>query len=148
MNSRIISAIVAVVIIIIVWITWSRRSATETLKREFMSGFWCASAVDCAAKGYSDAYMYMGVPENDTNISRAYIVALKGGRGSINQPFDFDASTAWSGGPICGKMRIGDSEYDIAVDLDLAQGKMVWRDSFGVPLFTWEKNNRITAELG
>lgn len=140
--------IVAVVIIVIlIYFVWKKRRESFQDARKFITGFWCASPLDCDMKGYRAAYLYMGLPDDDTNISRAYIVALKGGRGSINRPFDFDMQQAFTGGPICGKMRIDGQVCDIAIDLDLILGRMVWRDSFGRPLFIWEKNSRITSNL-
>lgn len=143
-----IAIMVVIVIIFIFWFWHAMRVGRCKREREFMTGFWCASPESCNTKGYREAYMYMGVPENDTNISRAYIVALKGGRGVINRPFDFDMKSAFSeGGSVCGKMNIDGRTADIAIDLDFLTSRMVWRDSFGNPLFTWEKNSRVTSEL-
>lgn len=90
----------------------------------------------------------MGAPKDDTNISRAYIVALKGGRGVINRPFDFDTEHAWTGNrAVCGKINVGGHVSDVAIDLDLLASRMVWRDSFGKPLFVWEKNSHLTSQL-
>lgn len=113
-----------------------------------MTGFWCASPLDCDMKGYRAAYLFMGMPENDTNISRAYIVALKGGRGIINRPFDFDVHQAFTGNAVCGRMRLNNREIcDVAINIDLLTGRMIWRDTFGKPLFVWEKNSRVTSDL-
>lgn len=140
-------AVVLVIIIVLAFWYWTFKGRCRR-EREFMTGFWCASPENCNMKGYREAYLYMGVPENDTNISRAYIVALQGGRGVINRPFDFDMSSAFTeGGTICGKMNIGGETADVFIDLDFLASRMVWRDAYGNPLFTWEKNSRVTSEL-
>ena len=142
--------IIVAIIVLIFWLAYSVRESQcrEKRDREFMTGFWCASPTSCDAKGYRGAYLYLGAPNNDTSVSHAYIVALKGGRGVINRPFDFDTTRAWTNnGSICGKMLLDGQESDIAIDLDLLTGRMVWRDSFGNPLFEWEKNSRVTSTL-
>lgn len=139
--------VVVAIIIVLIYYAWSTRREKFLSARRFMTGFWCASPLDCDTKGYRSAYLYMGLPINDVGVSRAYIVALKGGRGSINRPFDFDVQQAFTGGPICGKMCFDGQVCDVAIDLDPLLGRMVWRDTYGTPLFTWEKNARVTANL-
>lgn len=146
-TAMILTIVLVLVIIIIfyLYVTSRRRSATS--RREFMTGFWCASPVDCEAKGYRGAYLYLGPPIDDAQTSRAYIVALKGGRGHINCPFDFSATDSWSGNSLCGTMAVNGESHDISVDLDFLRGRMTWRDTFGNPLFVWEKNAHITNDL-
>jgi hypothetical protein len=142
------AAIAIVIVIIIIFLAVRMHKARCGQEREFMTGFWGASPESCNAQGYREAYLYMARPDNDTNISRAYIIALKGGRGVINRPFDFDVEHAWTkGGKICGKINVDGHVSDMAIDLDLLVGRMVWRDSFGRPLFTWEKNARLNSDL-
>lgn len=141
--------IVVVIIIVVILLVhnWDQRKIIAT-EREFITGFWCASPVDCEQKGYRGAFLYVGQPADDTGTSRSYIVALKGGRGQINRPFDFDVSKAWTGcGSSNGRIAIDGEVHDVAIDLDYAKGRMIWRDSRGDPLFVWEKNVRVTNDL-
>lgn len=147
--------IIVVIIILIICIChiWRMRTHQE---REFMSGFWCASPDDCATKGYRGAYLYIDSPTvgwspyrplNDIGASRAYIVALKGGTGQINRPFDFDVQKSPFSGVTCGRMCLDGYNCDVVINLDFINGRMIWRDKHGVPLFTWEKNARVTSEI-
>lgn len=152
MDSKIVAFIIAILVAIIIVLAVSYGAHLYHLakaNREFMSGFWCASPEDCDVKGYQNAFMYIGMPENDTDISRAYIVALKGGSGHINTPFDFDVKESWMNGkgPMCGAMYVDGEKYDMMIDIDFTGGKMVWRDLGGKPLFVWEKNGKLSSIL-
>ena len=147
MHMNLLVAVIIVLVILLVFWHVSRATRCQS-EREFMTGFWRASPMSCDMAGYREAYLYMGAPKDDTNISRAYIVALRGGRGTINRPFDFDAEHAWTNnGKVCGKININGQTSDVAIDLDLLIGRMVWRDAFGKPLFVWDKDSQLTSRL-
>jgi len=149
-----ILAVIIIIIIVIATLQWRRERAMRIAReRSFMSGFWCATRASCDMAGYRDAYLYIGEPRDEIARSRAWIVALKGGRGVINRPFDFDVERAWIGGGsasdgvVCGKIDVGDDICDVAIDLDWALGRMIWRGCDGKPIFVWEKNARVNSAL-
>ena len=138
--NTIIIAVIAILLILILYQWYSQCVSKTQTAREFMSGFWNADQEGCNAKGYSGAFLYVSDPTNAaSDKTRAYIVALKGGRGTINRPFDFDVKSAWVGSPLWSTINIDGEDYDILIDIDLIGGRMTWRDSSGAPIFVLGK---------
>ena len=138
-----ISIIIVVIILICAYVRIkSRDDDARARTRRFISGFWRAPRACCDAKGYSDAYLFIGLPDGTGSTSRAYIVALSGARGSINCPFEFGTRARER-----AYMMFDGVAHDIDVELDELRARMIWRDTSGDELFVWEKNGAVSAEL-